>query len=193
MPETRSDSGGNIDAIKTWMTQQFDKLTKQVNNVKKICEKQTKQIDGVDTKVSSLDSHTMFLSIKDNQLEQRDRDKGCLVRNFELTEIEKKDPFITLAKVYKTLLVPCYAKAVEDGILDQIPPIYQVLEWGHFLSNKKSKLGEAKSKKDTVLIKFMSRYLKMLCFRYKKVVCHDYNTQDDTEVFMHDVLTRAND
>lgn len=191
MPDTRS--GVNMDpALKNWMTQQFDKLTKSVNNVKKICEKQTKQIDGVDSKVSSLDSHTIILSIKTNQLEQRDRDLGCKVRNFKLTDNEKKDPFKTLAKVYKTLLVPCYTKAVSDGILDEIPPIYQVLEWGHYIPTKKSKSGEGDSTNDTVIIKFLSRYLKMLCFRYKKVVCEEYNTHDESEVYMHDDLTRAN-
>ena len=191
MPYTRT--GVNMDpALKNWMTQQFDKLTKSVNNVKKICEKQTKQIDGVDNKVSSLDSHTIILSIKTNQLEQRDRDLGCKVRNFKLNENEKKDPFKTLAKVYKNLLVPCYSKAVSDGILDEIPPIYQVLEWGHYIPTKNSKSGDGDSKNDTVLIKFLSRYLKMLCFRYKKVVCEEINTQDESEVYMHDDLTRAN-
>jgi uncharacterized protein YhaN len=71
-----------------------------------------------------------------NEHEQYTRSWSIRVLNMNIPPDEATDPFKVMNHLYKRLLLPIFQGAVEQGLLNSIPPVEQVLETAHILPSK---------------------------------------------------------
>jgi uncharacterized protein YhaN len=71
-----------------------------------------------------------------NEHEQYTRSWSIRVLNMNIPPDEITDPFKVMNHLYNRLLLPIFQGAVEQGLLNTIPPVEQVLETAHILPSK---------------------------------------------------------
>ena len=96
-----------------------------------------------------------------NELEQQSRAKNIRILNIPLTNEEEKNSAAIAEKVYRILLGPILAGAVENEMLDSVPPCKKVISGAHVLASKPGK-------HKPIMVRLASRELKAILFKNKK-------------------------
>ena len=122
-------------------------------------------------------------------VERHQRSWSIRVQNIPLDDAEERDPVLTMRKVYDLLLKPILTGAREQGALRTVPECDQLLETAHVLPGRP---GAAKP----IIVRFLKRPLRALCFKYRKVYAPTTTSRGDPErerqlYPFHDDLTRA--
>ncbi len=74
---------------------------------------------------------------------------------------DESNPIKVMELVYKEVLFPVLKGAVEQGALQQVPPVFELLETAHVLPAPKGKT-------KPVIVRFRTRLHKGLMFQFKK-------------------------
>jgi len=126
-----------------------------------IVKENQSRINVHDKKISSLESML-------NEREQHSRLFSIRLFGLPLDADTLRDSFLTAKAVYQKVLTPILNQAVREGKLSKIPTdVHQIIEHCHVVPEK--------MKKDTVpiLVRFQSRLILGLIFKYKKIVLTD--------------------
>lgn len=197
--EFPDQTGDDMD-LKEFMINQFNEMKNEIRDLRNTIEDFSKKIEILEEKNTALDVHVQFLSVKLNQLEQRDRDEGCKIKNLKLPEDVSQDPNKTMRFIYEKIGKNVMEKAVEAGDLSAVPDVYQVFKFGHIIPKNLNRtasalppgLSNASKKIDTVILKFVNKNMKLIFFRHKRSVLEQYNTTNRSSIIFHDDLTASN-
>ena len=170
--------GEKMDKLQTQLEEMSTankKLEEENVNLRTTLQQQNATIDELRANLDGVERHQRSWSIR--------------VHNVPLTDIEERDPTLTMRKVYYLLLQPILTGAKERGALRAVPDCDQLLETAHVLPGRP---GAAKP----IIVRFCKRPLKALCFRYRKEFAPTTTTKGDPErerqLFpFHDDLTRS--
>ena len=111
--------------------------------------------------LNAKDEEILALRHSVNQLEQQSKAKKIRVLNIPLTNEEERSSIAIAEKVYHTLLMPILAGAVENEMIDSIPPLEKVIKDAHVLAGKPGK-------HKPIMLKLASLELKSILFKNKK-------------------------
>jgi len=75
---------------------------------------------------------------------------------------ESNDPIKVMSHVYQQALLPILRGAVDKGLLNDVPPVHQLLETAHILPARDS------GKPKPIIARFYSRNLRAMVFQLKK-------------------------
>lgn len=178
---------------------ELSKTNDKIDHLSEIIKSNQSQIEVLSAECESLQYKCTNLSIRSNEAEQRERNRGMRIINFKVPDEIQRDSILTQRYVYDKILHSIFEKAVADNLIDNIPQVNHILEYGHILPLKPIAIelppGHPRSKAPEikpVIIKFLSRNFKEICCRYKKVVLDDLNAANGTQIRMYDDLTRVN-
>ena len=151
------------------------------------------KFDKLETKVSKLeeradivDERLNVLEEKINEREQHSRNSSIRIFGYKLDPETSKDAIKTCESVYSSVLRPILQIAVKNKVLDSMPAMNQLIEYGHTLPARKDKDGVTQP--CPIIIRFQSRLHRLLVFRYKK----EYLPNNRREVSIVDDLTAKN-
>lgn len=127
-------------------------------------------IKALNKRISELETTTLCQLIHDNDREQRHRSKSFRLHGKKSIA---KDARSSVKEVYDFVVVPSLQKAVDNGELDEVPPLTTTAEFGHNLRPKKE--GDIPS----TIFKFSSRYLYHTFMQYARDVIKEINVRDN--------------
>jgi hypothetical protein len=107
------------------------------------------------------DSEIVALKIKMNSIEQHNRSWSIHVNELHIPAADESNPIKVMELIYKEVLSPVLKGAVEQGVLQQVPPVFELLETAHVLPAPKGKI-------NPVIVRFRTRLHKGLMFQFKK-------------------------
>lgn len=216
-PSATSSSTTDEETSQSSFTQQFKELTQQYNDIKLLisseCGSLRSSIDSLrvdvqqirdDTaqiqldlenarsEITVINSDILKEKIKTNDLEQRDRARSVRIFGFSLGASPALDSSDTASLVYQQLIKPAMQHAVSEGILESVPALYAVVEFGHPLSAPPPPPPGSPPVHRVIIVKFMSRFLKATFFRFKRRVLSDHNLRHNSKVSVVDDLTKVN-
>ena len=102
------------------------------------------------------------LRLKQNSLEQYNRSWSVRIAGVHLPAEESNDPIKVMSHVYQQALLPILRGAVDKGLLNDIPPVHQLLETAHILPARDS------GKPKPIIARFYSRNMRAMVFQLKK-------------------------
>jgi hypothetical protein len=113
------------------------------------------------TTLKEKDAEISALKSKVNAIEQHNRSWSIRVNELHVPAADKSNPLKVMEYVYKEVLTPVLKGAMEQGALQQVPPVYELLETAHVLPAPKGKI-------KPVIVRFRTRLHKGLMFQFKK-------------------------
>lgn len=161
--ETVDSLGTKLDSLQTKLdsiTEDNKKLRKENGELKEKLKTQDETIEAMKIGLDVVERHQRTWSVR--------------VFNIPLTAAEERDPALTMGKVYDTLLHPILVGARENGAIRHIPDCDQLLETAHVLPGKP---GANKP----IIVRFLKRAHKSLCFRFRKDYAPSASVNGDPE------------
>ena len=102
------------------------------------------------------------LQLKQNNLEQYNRQWSIRISGVEIPSTEASNPILCMRHVYDKALLPILEGEVERGLLQSVPLCEQLLETAHILPARND------NKPKPIIARFYSRNLRSLMFQLKK-------------------------
>ena len=152
-----SDLANQIEELTklvTSYTARFDKLEGLLSEVSK--ENKCLKESLVDR-----DKEILRLSKKLNAQEQYNRSWSIRIMNLEIPESEASDPERVMKHVYDSVLLPIFRGAFDKKLIQEIPPVSQILETAHILPSKSGSI-------NPVIARFYTRNIRAMMFRLRK-------------------------
>ena len=153
-----------------------------------------KKIDGLSAQMVRFDEEnktnlkTLNLFAKNlNDREQHSCNASIRITGVEIPDKITKDAISTLNHVFTNVISPILSIAVAEGVLPEVPPMWQVFEMAHSIPKKPGK-SQDKSVAQ-VIIRFQSRLIHQLVFKYKKQFLNESGLKN---VFLSEDLTKVN-
>lgn len=116
--------------------------------------------DKIKTGLSAAERDIVNLQKKTNMIEQHSRNFTVRVFNLKIQPDSAKDCVKTSNLVYRELIQPILQLAVDSGELPRVPDLLDTVEYSHILPAKGNK-------EDAIIVRFQSRILRALIFKYK--------------------------
>jgi hypothetical protein len=163
-PDTYAELVQKIDDLSKILAEQSRLITRQETRFDKL-EKlwsETKQ-ENKSLKDALQEKERELINIRErmNDQEQYNRSWSIRVLNLSIPQEDSTDPLKVMQHLYDKILLPIFQGALEQGLLQQIPPISQVLETAHILPAKPNTI-------NPIIARFFSRNIRALVFRLKK-------------------------
>jgi len=128
-----------------------------------------------------------------NDREQHARNFSVRIFGLSLTQDISADAMKTSKAVFNELIRPILNLAVKDKVLDSVPALLDVIEYSHILPVSSKSEKSAKPASNPIIVRFHSRLLRQLIFKYKKGFLTDSNTKSSLQtVRIVEDLTVAN-
>jgi hypothetical protein len=157
------------------LVQKIDELTKLLAEQSKVIARQDSRFDRLeklwgDAKKENKElqealqeKEREIVNIRErmNDQEQYTRSWCIRVLNLPIPQADATDPLKVMQHLYDKILLPIFQGAVEQGLLQQIPPVNQILETAHILPSKPNTI-------NPIIARFYSRNIRALIFRLKK-------------------------
>ncbi len=159
-----------VDTLETKLDQLQTKLDTMTEEYKKLSEENSKLKKELKSQNETIEAMKIGLDV----VERHQRTWSVRVFNIPLTAAEERDPALTMGKVYDTLLHPILVGARENGAIRHIPDCDQLLETAHVLPGKP---GANKP----IIVRFLKRAHKSLCFRFRKDYAPSASVNGDPE------------
>jgi len=151
------------------------------------------KFDKLETNVSQLveradivDERLNVFEEKINEREQHSRNSSIRIFGYKLDAETSRDLMKTCESVYSSVLRPILQIAIKNKVLESMPTINELIEYGHMLPARKDKDGVTQP--CPIIIRFQSRLHRLLIFRFKK----QYLPNNRREVSIVDDLTAKN-
>jgi hypothetical protein len=162
-PDTYAELVQKIDDLSKILAEQSRLITRQETRFDKL-EKlwsETKQ-ENKSLKDALQEKERELINIRErmNDQEQYNRSWSIRVLNLSIPQEDSTDPLKVMQHLYDKILLPIFQGALEQGLLQQIPPISQVLETAHILPAKPNTI-------NPIIARFFSRNIRALVFRLK--------------------------
>jgi hypothetical protein len=143
-----------LTKIVTGYTSRFDKLEKMWSET---------QQENKALRVALQEKERELVNIRErmNDQEQYHRSWSIRVLNLQIPQADATDPTKVMQALYNKILMPIFQGAVDQGLLQSIPPVSQVLETAHILPAKPNTISP-------IIARFYSRNIRALVFRLKK-------------------------
>lgn len=171
-----------MDSLAADIATMSGQLTSLIDKMDKM-EKLLTATQSENTKLKDLvmNQSEEILVLKDrlNDREQYARSWSIRCLNIPLLKEQETDPRYVMQQVYSELLQPILKGAVEKGDIPVIPTCCELLEMAHILP--------AKGDRKPVIVRFYSRFMRSLVFRYRK----DYAPRDQQAAGAHSGKDRA--
>jgi hypothetical protein len=113
------------------------------------------------TSLKEKDAEILNLKVKVNAMEQYNRSWSIRVNELPIPASEETNPVKVMEHVYKEVLAPVLRGAVEQGVLLQVPSVFDLLETAHVLPAPKGKT-------KPIILRFRTRLHKGYMFQLKK-------------------------
>ena len=186
MPRTTKDKedSSNSDDLKTLvmaLKESVDNLTKRFDSLDETLKK---------VKEDNLQSQKIIRNLADmvNDREQHSRNSSIRISGLKICDDTSKDAISTSRLVYENLLNPILSLAVKDKVISKVPDMFELIEYAHTLPMRhKDSIKPTLS--NPVIVRFQSRLLRQLVFKYKKSYL---DVQDRKHIFISEDLTALN-
>ena len=177
-------------------------------------------VDENSAALQEVKAHTDYLAVRDNIVEQRDRDKAVRIFNYE---VPKDITATELAnKLHEDLFMDMFTKAAKDGLLPSrqvvhldefdengepviktksvvdLPLPSETVEYTHILPGTRPAnlppgvQPRRAARIPVVIVKLKSRIIKEIFHKYKKYSLDKFNLSNSKKVYLVDDLTKVN-
>ena len=149
------------------LSEKIDGLTDQISNQSVMMEEQEKTIKSLTETVETQGAMIRELKEKDRLNKNSLNDREQYARNYSARifglKLPSEKPTVgeVLESVYDKLLHPILQLAYDDGKITEIPPVRTLIEYGHTLPSRKGG-------PPPIIVRFYSRELRSVVFRYKR-------------------------
>ena len=171
-----------------------NEIVKCRDEVMKTVAKQTASIKRLNDEQETMKKDIKSLQKDQNDKEQRNRNYSIRIFNLPLPSNLSNNPIGTLNHVYNTIIQPILNIAVESKEIMEVPPVLQLLEFGHTLKYPTSSSSNS-GKKTTIppiIVRFFSRSFRLLVLKNKKSFLGKLKGPDKPAVFITEDLTSVN-
>ena len=187
-PRTTKDKdkeeSSNSDDLKTLVLA----LKESVDNLTKIFDSLDETLKKV--KEENLQSQKIIRNLADmvNDREQHSRNSSIRISGLKISDDTSKDAISTSRLVYDNLLNPILSLAVKDKMIPKVPDMFELIEYAHTLPVRRKDPNKP-TQQNPVIVRFQSRLLRQLVFKYKKSYL---DVQDRKHIFISEDLTSLN-
>lgn len=162
-----------LEFMKTMKSDLSNEFQQFRADILKTISTQADDISKISIEQDKMKEEIVNIKLEQNDKEQRMRNYSIRVFNLPVPNSDRMQTTEFLSYVYNNVIDPILQEALKNKDIPAIPPVLQLIEYGHPLRIPKN---APKDSPPTIILRFFSRTYRSLIFKYKKKVLDSINS-----------------